>query len=178
MSEQQQGNSFGVAFPAERVISLEEAAQFAREAQAAGKVVVFANGCFDILHGGHVSYLQDARAEGDVVIVGVNSDASERAIKGPDRPVMHESDRAELLAAMEAVDRVVIFEDETAERCLRMIRPDVHAKGTDYSAETVPERHIAEELGIRVAITGDPKSNASKKIMQAIRDGAQEGKYD
>ena len=107
-----------------------------------------------------------------MVIVGVNSDSSERAIKGAERPVMGERERAELIAGMEAVDRVVIFEELTAERCLREIRPDVHAKGTDYTAETVPERAVADELGILVAITGDPKTNASKTIMRAIREKA------
>lgn len=155
--------------PAERIIPLEQAAAFAREAQAAGRTVVFANGCFDILHAGHISYLNEARAEGDMLIVGVNSDASERAIKGPDRPIMPERERAELIAGMAAVDRVVIFDELTAEACLRAIRPDVHAKGTDYTAETVPERAIADELGIRVAITGAPKTNASKQIMHTIR---------
>ncbi len=159
------------AAPAERIVSRADAARFARECQDSNQRVVFANGCFDIMHGGHVSYLNDARAEGDVLIVGVNSDASERAIKGEGRPVMPGLERAELLAAMEAVDRVVIFEEPTAEACLREIRPDVHAKGTDYSAETVPEREIAAELGIRVAITGAPKQNASKLIMRQIREG-------
>ena len=158
------------AHPADKVIGLEEAVAFARAARAAGKTVVSANGCFDILHAGHVSYLDDARAEGGVLIVGVNSDASERAIKGEGRPIMAGAERAELIAGMEAVDRVVIFEELTAERCLREIRPHVHAKGTDYTAETVPERAIAGELGIRVAITGLPKSNASKAIMRAIRE--------
>jgi len=158
----------GPTRPADRVVTREEAAAFAREVQATGRTVVFANGCFDILHGGHVSYLNDARAEGDALIVGVNSDASERAIKGAGRPVMPGVERAELVAGMEAVDRVVIFEEETAEACLRAIRPDVHAKGTDYTAETVPERAIADELGIRVAIAGAPKQNASKLIMKQI----------
>ncbi len=156
--------------PADRIISLEAAAAFARQQQAAGKTVVFCNGCFDILHAGHVSYLNDSKAEGDVLIVGVNSDASEREIKGAGRPIMPGVERAELLAGMEAVDRVVIFEEPTAERCLRTIRPNVHAKGTDYTAEGVPERAIADELGIRVAITGAPKVNASKTIMKQIRE--------
>ena len=158
------------ADPRDKIVSLDVAAQWARQQQAAGRVVVFGNGCFDIIHGGHVSYLNDCAAQGDRLVVGVNSDASERAIKGPDRPAMDEAGRAELIAAMEAVDRVVIFPEETAENCLRTIRPDVHAKGTDYTAQTVPERAIAEELGIRVAITGDPKQNASKIIMKTIRD--------
>lgn len=158
--------------PADRIVNLAEATAFTREQQAAGKTVVFCNGCFDILHAGHISYLNDARAEGDALIVGINSDASEHAIKGADRPIMPDAERAELIAAMEAVDRVTIFEELTAERCLREIRPDVHAKGTDYTAENVPERAIADELGIRVAITGAPKTNASKKIMRTIREGA------
>jgi D-glycero-beta-D-manno-heptose 1-phosphate adenylyltransferase len=158
--------------PIEHIISLEAAAAFGRDTKAAGRNVVFCNGCFDILHAGHISYLNEARGEGDVLIVGLNSDASERAIKGEGRPVMGERDRAELLASMEAVDRVVIFDELTAERCLRTIRPDVHAKGTDYTAEGVPERAIADELGIRVAITGDAKTNASKLIMKTIREGA------
>ena len=157
--------------PADRIVSLAEAAAFARARQAEGKTVVFCNGCFDILHAGHVSYLNDARAEGDALIVGVNSDASERAIKGADRPIMPDAERAELIAAMAAVDRVPIFDELTAEVCLRAIGPDVHAKGTDYTAEGVPERAIADELGIRVAITGAPKINASKTILRTIRHG-------
>ena len=156
--------------PADKVVSMEKAAQFARERQAAGQTVVFANGCFDILHAGHVSYLNESRSEGDVLIVAINSDASEREIKGEDRPVMVQAERAELVAAMEAVDRVFIFEEPTAERGLRAVRPDVHAKGTDYTADSVPERAIADELGIRVAITGAPKTNASKQIMRTIRE--------
>lgn len=165
--------AFGPAKPAEKIVTLEEAAAFARQRQAAGQSVVFANGCFDIVHGGHVSYLNEARAEGDALIVAINSDASERAIKGEGRPVIPEAERAELIAGMEAVDRVVIFEELTVEHCLRQIRPDVHAKGTDYTAETVPERAVADELGVRVAITGDPKTNASKQIMRTIREQAE-----
>lgn len=156
--------------PADKIITIAEAAEFCRAARAGGRRVVFANGCFDILHGGHISYLDGARAEGDVLIVAVNSDASERENKGPGRPVMRDRERAELIAGMEGVDRVVIFEEKTVERCLREIRPDVHAKGTDYTPETVPEREVTQELGIRVAITGAAKSNASKQIMQAIRE--------
>lgn len=156
--------------PADKVVTLDEARAYVANCRAEGRSVVFANGCFDILHGGHVSYLNEARAQGDTLIVGINSDASERALKGPDRPVMGQAERAELVAAMEAVDRVVIFEELTAEVTLRALRPDVHAKGTDYTAETVPERAITDELGIRVAITGAPKVNASKTIMKTIRE--------
>lgn len=158
------------AQPGEKVVTREEAAAFAAEQRRQGRVVVFANGCFDILHGGHVSYLEGARSEGDVLIVGVNSDASERRLKGEKRPIVTEAERAELVAGMASVDRVFVFPEDTAEESLRAIRPDVHAKGTDYTAETVPERQVAEELGIRVAITGAPKQNASKQIIQSIRD--------
>ena len=162
--------------PAAKIVTREQAAVFADAARRAGRTVVFANGCFDILHGGHVSYLEGARAEGDVLIVGVNSDASERRIKGDARPIVPQAERAELIAGMEAVDRVFVFEEETAEASLRAIRPDVHAKGTDYTAETVPERQVAEALGIRVAIAGAPKQNASKRIMQKIRETAGNGR--
>lgn len=161
--------------PAEKIVSREAARAFVRARQQSGQRVVFANGCFDILHGGHVSYLNDARRRGDALVVGVNSDASERAIKGADRPIMADAERAELIAGMEAVDRVVIFAEETAEACLRRIRPDVHAKGTDYTEQTVPEREIAEELGIEVVITGDPKTNASKQIIRTIQAGGDPG---
>jgi rfaE bifunctional protein nucleotidyltransferase chain/domain len=166
---------FQYSQPIEKVVTRDEAAAFAAETRAAGRTVVFANGCFDILHGGHVSYLNGARAEGDVVIVGVNSDASERRLKGEHRPIVTQAERAELLAGMESVDRVFVFDEETAEASLEAIRPDVHAKGTDYTAETVPERDVAERLGIRVAITGASKQNASKQIMQKIRETAGDG---
>jgi rfaE bifunctional protein nucleotidyltransferase chain/domain len=155
--------------PVEKLVSREAAATFAADARAAGRTVVFANGCFDIVHGGHVSYLDGARAEGDVLIVGVNSDASERRLKGEGRPIVTEAERAELLAGMESVDRVFVFEEDTAEASLEAVRPDVHAKGTDYTAETVPERNVAQRLGIRVAITGASKQNASKKIIHKIQ---------
>lgn len=143
--------------------------QFAEAARDRGMTVVLANGCFDLLHGGHISYLEAAADEGDLLVVGVNSDASERQIKGPDRPIIPQDERAELIAGMQMVDAVVIFDEPTCERLLRELRPDVHAKGTDYTADTVPERDIAKELGIRVAIAGAPKENASKDIISTIR---------
>jgi D-glycero-beta-D-manno-heptose 1-phosphate adenylyltransferase len=160
-----------VTHPA-KVLSWDEALAFARRARADGKTLVLANGCFDLLHGGHVSYLEAARAQGDLLIVGVNSDRSERELKGPGRPIIPEAERAELVAGMGAVDAVVLFDEPTCERLLRELHPDVHAKGTDYSADTVPERAIARELGIRVAITGDPKENASKDIIRSVRSTA------
>ena len=147
------------------------ARRLAESCRAEGKTLVLANGCFDLIHAGHVSYLEGARSEGDVLLVGINSDASEREIKGPARPIMPERERAELIAAMEAVDAVVIFGEPTCERLLRELRPDVHAKGTDYTEETVPERDVALELGIRIVIAGAPKENASMDLIRAIRRG-------
>ncbi len=156
----------------EKILDSAGAKAFAEKIRAQGKALVMANGCFDLLHGGHVSYLEAARAEGDALIVGINSDASERAIKGPGRPVVPEAERAELVAGMGAVDAVVIFDEPNCERLLREIRPDVHAKGTDYTHENVPERAIALELGIRVAITGNPKENNSKDIIARVKGTA------
>jgi D-glycero-beta-D-manno-heptose 1-phosphate adenylyltransferase len=155
-----------------RVLAWDDALAFARRARADGKSLVLANGCFDLLHGGHVSYLEAAANEGDLLIVGVNSDRSERELKGPGRPIIPEAERAELVAGMGAVDAVVLFDEPTCERLLRELRPDVHAKGTDYTADSVPEREIARELGIRVAITGDPKENASKDIIRSVRSAS------
>ncbi len=134
-----------------------------------GQRVVFANGCFDVLHVGHVRYLEAARAEGDILVVGVNSDASVRNLKGPGRPVLDENARAGLVAALRAVDYVLIFGEASAESLLQDLRPDIHAKGTDYTAETVPERATANSLGIRVAITGDPKNHSTRTLLNSLR---------
>jgi D-glycero-beta-D-manno-heptose 1-phosphate adenylyltransferase len=136
-----------------------------------GQRIVFANGCFDALHVGHVRYLQGARDEGDVLIVGVNDDAGVRALKGPRRPILDQSARAQLVAAVRAVDYVVLFGESSVEALLEELRPDVHAKGTDYTAETVPERAAAARLGIRVAIVGDPKVHSSRELLAAVRQG-------
>lgn len=131
--------------------------------------IVFANGCFDTLHAGHVRYLEGARREGDVLVVGVNNDASVRGLKGPGRPVLDENARAQLVAALRAVDYVVLFGEASVERLLEELRPDVHAKGTDYTADTVPERATAVRLGIRVAIVGDPKDHSTRGLFEAVR---------
>lgn len=136
--------------------------------------IVMANGCFDILHVGHVRYLEGARAEGDVLVVGVNSDSSERQLKGEGRPVLPQQARAELVAALACVDYVVIFDDLTVEPLLEALRPDVHAKGTDYTAETVPERDVAAQLGIRVAIVGDAKRHSTRDLLQRLRASGKE----
>ena len=133
-----------------------------------GHRIVLANGCFDVLHVGHVRYLEAARNEGDVLVVAINSDASTRNLKGVDRPILAASDRAELVAALSVVDYVMIFEDPDVRSLLREVRPDVHAKGTDYTVESVPERDEAEQLGIRVAIVGDPKQHSTRSLIERI----------
>lgn len=130
--------------------------------------IVLANGCFDLLHVGHIRYLEGARREGDLLVVGVNSDASERALKGNGRPILPAQARAELVAALAAVDYVVIFDEPNVEALLTAIRPDVHAKGTDYMADTVPERKLAAELGIRIAIVGDPKQHSTRELLARL----------
>jgi rfaE bifunctional protein nucleotidyltransferase chain/domain len=127
--------------------------------------VVLANGVFDLLHVGHVRYLEAARALGDLLVVAVNADASVRANKGPDRPVVPEDERAELIAALEAVDLVVVFADRTVERVIAALRPDVQAKGTDYTPETIPERAAVEAYGGRVAVCGDPKDHSTSELI-------------
>ena len=136
--------------------------------RAAGLTVAFANGCFDLLHVGHVRYLQGAAAEADRLIVAVNDDESERRLKGPHRPVLAAADRAELVAALRGVDYVVIFGDATVERLLTRFEPDVHCKGTDYTVETVPERASVAAYGGRTAIVGDPKRHATRDLLQRI----------
>jgi D-glycero-beta-D-manno-heptose 1-phosphate adenylyltransferase len=134
-----------------------------------GQRIVLANGCFDTLHVGHVRYLEGARREGDVLVVGVNGDSSVCTLKGPGRPILDEQARAQLVASLRAVDYVVVFKEQSVESLLESFRPDVHAKGTDYTAETVPERAIAARLGIRVAIVGDPKEHSTRELLESIR---------
>jgi rfaE bifunctional protein nucleotidyltransferase chain/domain len=131
--------------------------------------IAFANGCFDLLHVGHVRYLQGAREQGDVLVVGVNSDRSVAALKGPGRPLLSAEARCELVAALECVDYVVIFDELNAENVLRDLRPDVHCKGTDYSEETVPEREVMKALGGVVRIVGDTKNHSTRDLLARIR---------
>src|ERR1700747_206257 len=131
--------------------------------------VVLANGCFDTLHVGHVRYLAGARRAGDLLVVGVNSDARVSCLKGAGRPILDEQARAQLVAALRDVDYVVIFPEPNVESLLEDLRPDVHAKGTDYTADSVPERAPAARLGIRVAIVGDPKDHSTRSLLDAIR---------
>jgi rfaE bifunctional protein nucleotidyltransferase chain/domain len=133
--------------------------------------LVLANGIFDLLHVGHLRYLAAARAAGTALVVAVNSDESARRLKGPGRPLIPLAERLELLAALECVDHVVPFEGDTVEEALRRLRPSAHAKGTDYTVESVPERGVAKELGIRTVIVGDPKGHASSDLIGRIRGG-------
>jgi len=137
--------------------------------RAAGRTIAFANGCFDLLHVGHARYLQGAAAEADRLIVAVNDDASVAALKGAGRPVQPAADRAELIAALRGVDYVVIFSDPTVERLLRLLKPDVHCKGTDYTVESVPERAVVAGYGGRTAIVGDPKQHNTRDLLSRIR---------
>jgi rfaE bifunctional protein nucleotidyltransferase chain/domain len=132
----------------------------------AGERVILANGNFDLLHVGHVRYLNGAKALGGKLVVAINSDASVRELKGEGRPVMPEHERAEIVAALADVDAVVIFPELDVRAIIREIRPDVQAKGTDYTAESVPERDAVAECGGRVAIVGDPKDHSTSEILR------------
>jgi rfaE bifunctional protein nucleotidyltransferase chain/domain len=154
---------------ADKIKTLDELTAIVEQAKTRGQRIVFANGCFDVLHGGHISYLEDAAAQGDLLIVAVNSDRSTRGLKGEGRPFYPQEHRVEILAAMEMVDYVVLFDAPTGAPLLERLRPQVHAKGTDYTRETVPERETALALGIEIYIAGAPKENASRKIIGKIR---------
>ncbi len=151
-----------------KIVSRGELARRVAEWRRAGEQIVMANGCFDVLHVGHVRYLQAAKDLGGRLIVAVNSDVSVRDLKGDGRPVMPENERAEILAALEPVDAVVIFSEPNVRALLNEIRPDVQAKGTDYTAESVPERDVVSCYGGRVAIVGDPKDHSATGIIQQI----------
>jgi D-glycero-beta-D-manno-heptose 1-phosphate adenylyltransferase len=153
----------------EKILSREGLQEVLEEHRRAGRKIVFANGIFDLLHAGHVRYLQASRAEGDVLVVGVNSDSSARKLKGEGRPILTERARAALVAALAAVDYVVVFDELDVKPLLRELQPHVHAKGTDYTAETVPERDLAAMLGIRVAIVGDPKQHSTRGLLARLQ---------
>jgi rfaE bifunctional protein nucleotidyltransferase chain/domain len=152
-----------------KIAALDVVVARVREARAAGQTVAFANGCFDVLHVGHVRYLRGAKSEADVLVVGVNGDESVRRLKGPGRPVLGEADRAVLVAAQRVVDHVVVFHEDDVKSLLLALRPDVHCKGTDYTPETVPEREVVRSYGGRVAIVGDPKNHDTRTLIARIR---------
>ena len=151
-------------------VTVEEAARLADRLRAEGKKIVLANGCFDLLHVGHIRYLRDARRRGDVLFVGLNGDAAVARLKGPGRPLMPAAERLEMLAALRDVDHVVVFDEDTADGLLGALRPDVHAKGTDYTEATVPEAETARAVGAEVVIAGDPKAHSSRDLIRAIAE--------
>ena len=150
------------------VLDREELVQRVAAARKSGARVVLANGCFDVLHVGHVRYLEGARKLGDVLIVGINSDEQVALQKGAGRPLLTARERAEIVAALESVTYVTIFDEPTVEQLLLALKPDVHAKGTDYTADTVPERDVVRSYGGRVAIVGDPKDHSTSEIITRL----------
>jgi rfaE bifunctional protein nucleotidyltransferase chain/domain len=155
----------------EKILSREELKHRLAAHRQKGDRLVLANGCFDLLHVGHTRYLSGAKAEGNILVVAVNSDSGVRQLKGAGRPVLPEQERAELVAALADVDYVLIFDEPNVEAVLVDLRPDVHAKGTDYTVDTVPEREVAKKLGVRVAIVGDPKRHSTKDLLARLAGG-------
>jgi rfaE bifunctional protein nucleotidyltransferase chain/domain len=153
----------------EKILNRDQLAQRLAEHHARRQRVVLANGCFDLLHAGHVRYLDGARRQGDVLVVAVNSDASARPLKGPGRPILPADARARLVAALSAVSYVTVFDEPDVSALLSTLRPDVHAKGTDYTEDTVPEREVARQLGVRIAIVGDPKRHSTTDLLSRLR---------
>ena len=153
-----------------RVVCREDLLRLAAEDRAAGRTLAFANGCFDLLHVGHVRYLQAASREADRLVVAINDDASVCALKGAGRPILSQTDRAELVAALRGVDYVVIFSEPTVTPLLLALQPEVHCKGTDYTVDTVPERETVRAYGGRIAIVGDPKDHSTRDLLSRIRD--------
>jgi rfaE bifunctional protein nucleotidyltransferase chain/domain len=149
-------------------VTLDEAAALAERLRAEGKRIVLANGCFDLLHVGHLRYLHEARRLGDVLFVGLNSDAAVARLKGAGRPLVPAAERVEMLRALRDVDHVVVFDEDRADRLLERLRPDVHAKGTDYTPESVPEGATMRGLGGRTAVVGDPKRHSTRDLIERI----------
>jgi D-glycero-beta-D-manno-heptose 1-phosphate adenylyltransferase len=151
-----------------KVVSRDDLVRRVADARAAGRTIAFANGCFDLLHVGHVRYLEAAKNEADVLIVAINDDESVRKLKGESRPILSAADRAELVAALRCVDYVVIFSEPTVGPLLTVLQPDVHCKGTDYTVDSVPERDIVRAYGGRIAIVGDPKDHSTRDLLARI----------
>ncbi len=153
---------------AQKILSRREAAKRLGREKRGAKTLALANGCFDLLHVGHIRYLKGAKAEADVLLVAINSDRSVRKLKGEGRPLQDENDRAEIVASLGCVDYVTIFDEDTVEVLIAELEPDVHCKGTDYTEETVPERDTVRKYGGRVAIVGDPKDHATTEIIDRL----------
>jgi rfaE bifunctional protein nucleotidyltransferase chain/domain len=152
------------------LLDREELKRKVAEARESGARIVFANGCFDVLHVGHVRYLEGARRLGEVLIVGINSDEQVAMQKGAGRPVLPATERAEIVASLESVTYVTIFDEPTVTELLLALKPDVHAKGTDYTTDTVPERDVVRSYGGEVAIVGDPKDHSTTAIIARLGD--------
>ncbi len=150
------------------ILTREQIAERVSELRKQDVKIVMANGCFDLFHVGHIRYLSGAKKLGDYLIVGINSDKQVKKLKGENRPFMPETERAEVISALRFVDFVTIFDEPTVEQLIRTIRPDFHAKGTDYTTETVPEREIVRECGGQTAIVGDPKDHSSTELIQKV----------
>ncbi len=156
-----------------KIVTLDELEDIVAADRGEGRSIALANGCFDLLHVGHIRYLEGAAAEADRLIVAINDDESVRMLKGEGRPILSGSDRAELVAALRAVDYVVLFSGPTVGEVLTRLMPDVHCKGTDYTVESVPERHIVQGYGGRTAIVGDPKDHSTRDLLGRLgRHGA------
>lgn len=155
--------------PEEKIKTFEEIKKIAEKLRKDGKTIVLANGCFDIIHVGHIRYLKEAKSYGDVLIVAINSDSSVKKLKGPNRPIMPDEERAEIVASLYFVDYVFIFDDTRVDKILLELKPDFQAKGQDYTVETVPERETVESYGGRVIICGDPKNHSSTEIIKKLK---------
>jgi len=160
-------DSFGATA---RILEPSDLLAVVKAAKRKGSQIVLANGCFDVLHVGHIRYLEAAKALGDLLIVAVNSDEQTRRLKGDGRPLVPQDQRAQIVSALEAVDLVTIFDEPTVEQLLLVLKPDVHAKGTDYTENTVPERNVVRSFGGRVAIVGDPKNHSSSEIIDKVSE--------
>ena len=158
------------------VVSRSELLTRVGDARRDGRTIAFANGCFDLLHVGHIRYLNAAAQEADLLIVAINDDEMVKALKGEGRPILTEADRAELVAALACVDYVIVFPEPTVGPLLEMIRPDVHCKGTDYTLDSVPERDVVRAYGGRIAIVGDPKDHSTRDLLARIAGGPDEGR--
>jgi rfaE bifunctional protein nucleotidyltransferase chain/domain len=153
-----------------KILSLDELIPIIEKHKQDGDRVVLANGCFDLIHVGHVRYLKESKKQGDVLIVALNSDSSVRKLKGSGRPILLEKERGEIIAAFHFVDYVTFFDEPNVERLLLTLKPHVHAKGSDYTVDTVPERETVKEYGGEVAITGGPKIKSTSEVIKDIAD--------
>jgi rfaE bifunctional protein nucleotidyltransferase chain/domain len=151
-----------------RILERDQLIERINAAREKGECIVLANGCFDVLHVGHVRYLEAAKALGDLLVVGINSDEQTRRLKGEGRPLISQTQRAEIISAIQAVDFVTIFEEPTVGQLLLALKPDIHAKGTDYTVDSVPERDVVRSFGGRVAIVGDPKDHSSSEMIEKL----------